>query len=54
MVLPIITLASVLVHLSILNVGLKHYDSLQMVPIMQSSLIFFNILAGGIVLNEFQ
>ena len=52
-VFPIAALVSVFIHLCLLNAGLKYYEALQMVPIMQSSLIIYNILTGGIVLNEF-
>ena len=52
-IFPVAALVSVFIHVCLLNAGLKYYDALQMVPIMQSSLIIYNILTGGIVLNEF-
>lgn len=40
--------------MSLLNRGLKYYDSLEVVPIYQSSLFLNNLLCGGIILGEFR
>jgi len=40
--------------LLVLNQGLAHFDSLEVIPIYQSSVVLNNILFGGIVLLEFR
>lgn len=50
---PLSTVISVALHISLLNAALKYYDALLVVPLVQSSLIFYNIMAGGIILDEF-
>ena len=50
---PLTIVVSVTLHVIFLNVALKYYDALLLVPLVQSSLIFYNIMAGGIILDEF-
>ena len=36
-----------------MNVALKYYDQMEIIPIYQSSVILNNVLCGGIIFNEF-
>lgn len=50
LVLVAVTLVS---QLYFMNLCLKYYDQLEIVPIYQASLILNNVLAGGFIFDEF-
>jgi len=45
--------AAIATNLTVLNIGLKFYNQLEMIPITKSSLMINNMLCAGIIVNEF-
>lgn len=40
--------------ISRLNLSIKYFDQLEIIPVYQSSIILLNVLVGGVMFNEFQ
>jgi len=43
----------VLLMVARLNLSIKYFDQLEIIPVFQSSIILLDIVVGGVMLNEF-
>ena len=52
-ILLLLVTISLVSQLAFMNMSLKYYDQLEIVPIYQAAIILNNVLCGGVIFQEF-